>query len=74
MRLYRTALGVKRNPRRFDYTDAAIMPVTDDEMDTHELQQPRWTLAILPREGSPFTRKQAGGWRAELVDIGLLTE
>ena len=37
MRLRRIYLAIKRDPRRFDYTDLAMTPVAADEADTHEL-------------------------------------
>ncbi len=37
MRLRRIYLSIKRNPRRFEYTDLAMTAVADDEADTHEL-------------------------------------
>ncbi|MGA2894073.1 MAG: radical SAM protein [Xanthobacteraceae bacterium] len=37
MRLRRVYLAIKRDPRRFDYTDLAMTPVSDDEFQTHEL-------------------------------------
>ena len=37
MRLRRIYLAIKRNPRRFEYTDLAMTPVADDETQTHEL-------------------------------------
>ena len=37
MRLRRTYLRIKRDPKRFDYTDLAMSAVEDDETETHEL-------------------------------------
>jgi radical SAM superfamily enzyme YgiQ (UPF0313 family) len=37
LRLRRIYLGIKKDPRRFDYTDLALTPVADNESDTHEL-------------------------------------
>jgi hypothetical protein len=39
LRLYRMYSRLKRNPRRFEYTDLAITPVTDDEIETREMFQ-----------------------------------
>jgi hypothetical protein len=36
-RLRRIYLRVKYDPKRYEYTDAAITPVTDDEIETHEM-------------------------------------
>jgi radical SAM superfamily enzyme YgiQ (UPF0313 family) len=37
LRLRRIYLGIKRDPKRFEYTDIAMTPVGDDEVATHEL-------------------------------------
>jgi radical SAM superfamily enzyme YgiQ (UPF0313 family) len=37
VRLRRIYLAIKRDPRRFEYTDLAMTPVVDDEFHTHEL-------------------------------------
>jgi hypothetical protein len=37
LRLRRIYLGIKRDPKRFEYTDIAMTPVADDEAATHEL-------------------------------------
>ena len=30
-------LRIKHDPKRYEYTDLAITPVTDDEIETHEM-------------------------------------
>ncbi|MGA9893015.1 MAG: radical SAM protein, partial [Xanthobacteraceae bacterium] len=37
LHLRRIYLAIKRDPRRFEYTDLAMTPVADDEAQTHEL-------------------------------------
>ena len=37
LRLRRIYLRIKHDPKRFEYTDLAITPVTDDEIETHEM-------------------------------------
>jgi hypothetical protein len=37
LRLRKIYLGIKHDPNRYEYTDAAITPVTDDEIETHEM-------------------------------------
>jgi hypothetical protein len=37
LRLRRIYLGIKHDPKRFEYTDLAMTPVTDDETETHDL-------------------------------------
>jgi hypothetical protein len=37
LRLRKIYLGIKHDPRRYEYTDLAITPVTDDEIETHEM-------------------------------------
>jgi radical SAM superfamily enzyme YgiQ (UPF0313 family) len=37
LRLRRIYLKIKFDPHRYEYTDAAITPVTDDEIETHEM-------------------------------------
>jgi radical SAM family protein len=36
-RLRKIYLGIKHDPKRYEYTDLAITPVTDDEIETHEM-------------------------------------
>ncbi|MGZ5481710.1 MAG: B12-binding domain-containing radical SAM protein [Pyrinomonadaceae bacterium] len=38
-RLYRTYKKIKRDPNRLDYTDVALTPATDDEVESRELFQ-----------------------------------
>jgi hypothetical protein len=38
-RLRRIYVRIKYDPKRWEYTDAAITPVTDDEIETHEMFQ-----------------------------------
>ena len=37
LRLRKIYLGIKYDPERYEYTDLAITPVTDDEIETHEM-------------------------------------
>jgi len=37
LRLRRIYLSIKYDPKRYEYTDLAISPVTDDEVETHEM-------------------------------------
>jgi Radical SAM superfamily len=37
IRLRKIYLGIKHDPDRHEYTDAAITPVTEDEIETHEI-------------------------------------
>jgi hypothetical protein len=37
LRLRRIYLRIKHDPRRYEYTDLAITPVTDDEIETHAM-------------------------------------
>ena len=39
LRLYRMYSKLKKDPRRFEYMDMAITPVTDDELETREMFQ-----------------------------------
>jgi radical SAM superfamily enzyme YgiQ (UPF0313 family) len=39
LRLYRMYSKLKKDPRRFEYMDLAITPVTDDEIETREMFQ-----------------------------------
>ena len=50
MRLRRIYLAIKRNPRRFEYTDLAMTPVADDESQTHELFQTNAAQAYVGNE------------------------
>ena len=37
LRLRRIYASIKRDPKRFEYTDLALTPVTEDEFETHEM-------------------------------------
>jgi radical SAM superfamily enzyme YgiQ (UPF0313 family) len=37
LQLRKIYLQIKHNPKRYEYTDLAISPVTDDEIETHEM-------------------------------------
>jgi hypothetical protein len=37
LRLRKIYVAIKHDPKRFEYTDLAITPVTDDEIETHEI-------------------------------------
>ena len=37
LRLRMIYLRVKHDPKRYEYTDLAITPVTDEEVETHEM-------------------------------------
>ncbi|MGA8290983.1 MAG: hypothetical protein WB820_00470, partial [Rhodoplanes sp.] len=37
LRLRIIYLRIKHDPKRYEYTDLAITPVTDDEIETHEM-------------------------------------
>ncbi len=50
VRLRRVYLAIKRDPRRFDYTDIAMTPVADDEFDTHELFRTDAAQAFVGQE------------------------
>ena len=50
MRLRRVYLAIKRDPRRFDYTDLAMTPVAVDESDTHDLFRTDAAQAYVGRE------------------------
>jgi len=50
MRLRRIYLAIKRDPRRFEYTDLAMTPVADDESQTHELFRTDAAQAYVAQE------------------------
>jgi len=50
VRLRRLYLGIKHDPRRFEYTDLALTPVADDETATHELFQSLGAKAYVGQE------------------------
>jgi hypothetical protein len=39
LKLRKMYVAIKRDPKRYEYTDLAITPVTDDEVETHEMFQ-----------------------------------
>jgi radical SAM superfamily enzyme YgiQ (UPF0313 family) len=43
-------LAIKRDPRRQDYVDAALMPIADDEIETHELFKTDAARAYVDQE------------------------
>jgi hypothetical protein len=43
-------LAIKRDPRRRDYIDAALMPIADDEIETHELFKTDAARAYVDQE------------------------
>jgi Radical SAM superfamily len=50
LRLRRIYLRIKRDPMRYAYSDAAIAPVTDDEVETHEMFQTEAARKFVTRE------------------------
>ena len=48
--LRRIYLAIKRDPRRFEYTDLAMTPVADDETQTHELFRTDAARAYIGQE------------------------
>ena len=50
MRLRRVYLGIKHDPRKTEYTDLAMTPVTDDEAATHELFQTKAAQAYIGQQ------------------------
>src|ERR1700722_19247800 len=50
LRLRKIYLRVKCDPNRYAYTDAAITPVTDDEVETHEMFQNVEAKAYVDQE------------------------
>jgi len=50
VKLRRIYLRIKHDPRRFEYADLALTPVTDDEIETYDLFHPRTThIPLEPR-------------------------
>ncbi|MGB6751437.1 MAG: radical SAM protein [Xanthobacteraceae bacterium] len=50
LHLRRIYLAIKRDPRRFEYTDLAMTPVADDEAQTHELFRTDAAQAYIGQE------------------------
>ncbi|MFY9992589.1 MAG: radical SAM protein, partial [Rhodoplanes sp.] len=50
LRLRRIYLKIKRNPKRYEYRDLAITPVTDDETGSRELFQNAAAQAYVDQE------------------------
>jgi hypothetical protein len=50
VRLRRIYLKIKHDPRRHEYTDLALSPVTDDENETRELFQSDAAQAYVRQE------------------------
>ena len=49
-RLRRIYLGIKHDPKRYEFVDAAITPVTDDEIETHEMFKSAAAQAYVSQE------------------------
>jgi len=52
IKLRRIYLRIKHDPRRYEYTDLALTPVTDDEVETYDLFTPRAAQDFVPIEPS----------------------
>jgi radical SAM superfamily enzyme YgiQ (UPF0313 family) len=50
LRLRMIYLRIKHDPKRYEYTDAAITPVTDDETETHEMFHNEAARAYVDQE------------------------
>ena len=50
LELRRMYVRIKHDPKRFEYTDLAIAPVTDDEVETHEMFHTDAARAYVDRE------------------------
>jgi hypothetical protein len=50
MKLRRIYLRVKRDPHRDEYMDAALAPVAEDEIETHELFKTEAARAYVDQE------------------------
>jgi hypothetical protein len=50
VRLRRVYLRIKKDPKKFEYTDLALTPVADDEAATHELFQSSGAKAYIDQE------------------------
>jgi radical SAM superfamily enzyme YgiQ (UPF0313 family) len=50
LRLRRIYLSIKYDPKRYEYTDLAISPVTDDEVETHEMFHTEAARAFVESE------------------------
>jgi hypothetical protein len=50
MKLRKIYVRIKRDPKRYEYTDLAITPVMDDELDTHEMFQTQAGQAYVKQE------------------------
>jgi hypothetical protein len=50
LRLRMIYLRIKHDPKRYEYTDAAITPVTDDEIETHEMFKSEAARAYVDTE------------------------
>ena len=50
LRLRMMYLRIKHDPRRYEYTDLAITPVTEDETETHEMFQNATARAYVDQE------------------------
>ena len=49
-RLRKTYLSIKRDPKRYEYMDAAIEPITDSETETHEMFKSDAAKAYVSQE------------------------
>jgi len=49
LRLYQMYIKLRKDPRRFEYTDLALTPVTDEEIETREMFQSAVAQAYVGR-------------------------
>jgi hypothetical protein len=50
MRLRRIYLGIKHDPKRYEYSDLAITPVSDEDTETHEMFQNDAARAFVEKQ------------------------
>jgi Radical SAM superfamily len=65
--LRRIYLRIKHDPQRFDYMDLALTPVTDDEVETHELFRSQAAQTYVGQEQRLDKIRRAAGSSAAYV-------
>ena len=50
MRLRKIYLSIKHDPKRYEYVDAAVEPVTEAEIETHEMFKSEAAQAYVNQE------------------------
>ena len=69
LRLRRAYVKIKYDPKRYEYTDLAIAPVTEDEVATHDMFKTDAAQAYVAQERRLDEIKRGAGHAAPVVPV-----